>query len=70
MSMFGKIVRRAKEAVYSVQRAQVRPTARGTGKTRKARYIAGKKPKAAIGKRQLAKDLQDSSRKALNAKLL
>jgi hypothetical protein len=68
--MLGKLVRRAREGVYSVQRAQVRPKARGTGKTRKAKSVRVKKPKAAIGKRQLAKDIQASSRGALNAKLI
>jgi hypothetical protein len=68
--MLGKIVRSARRGVYSVQRARVRPKKRGTGKTRKVRSVRVKKPKAAISKRQLAKDIQASSRSVLNAKLI
>jgi hypothetical protein len=53
--MLQKLVRKAREGVYSVQRAQVRPTRRGSGKTRAPRFVAGKRPK--IVKKKLAADM-------------
>jgi len=65
--MLGKLIRRGREKVYSVQRAQVRPAARGSGKSRKPRFIAGKRPK--VVKKALAADIALSVDAAKKLKL-